>query len=49
MMSPPNCPSAFDVKRSFVVTVNWSVENDSDIATARMDEMKNRKIEVEMP
>ena len=32
-----------------VVTVNWSVENDSDIAATRMEDLKNRKIEVEMP
>ena len=32
-----------------VVTVNWSVENDSEVVAARLDEMKNRKIEVEMP
>ena len=32
-----------------VVTVNWSVDNDSDIAAARMEDLKTRKVEVEMP
>ena len=32
-----------------VVTVNWSVENDSDIAAAHIEDLKNRKVEVEMP
>ena len=32
-----------------VVTVNWAVENDSDVVAARMEDLKNRKIEVEMP
>ena len=32
-----------------VVTVNWALEDDSDATAARLDEMKNRKVEVEMP
>ena len=32
-----------------VVTVNWALDNDSEDTAARLDEMKNRKIEVEMP
>ena len=32
-----------------VVTVNWALEDDSDATEARLDEMKNRKVEVEMP
>lgn len=32
-----------------VVTVNWALENDSEDASARLNEMKDRKVEVEMP
>ena len=32
-----------------VVTVNWALENDSESASARLNEMKDRKVEVEMP
>ena len=32
-----------------VVTVNWSVEDDGDSTAARLNEMKERKVEVEMP
>ncbi len=32
-----------------VVTVNWSVEGDSDADVARLKELKERKVEVEMP
>ena len=32
-----------------VVTVNWALEDDSEATATRLDEMKNRKIEVEMP
>ena len=32
-----------------VVTVNWAVEDDSEAVVARMNEMKDRKVEVEMP
>ena len=32
-----------------VVTVNWAVEGDSGATAARMEEMKERKVEVEMP
>ena len=32
-----------------VVTVNWALEGDGEAAAARLDEMKNRKVEVEMP
>ena len=32
-----------------VVTVNWALENESETVAARMNEMKERKIEVEMP
>ena len=32
-----------------VVTVNWAVEGEGEDAAARLDEMKNRKVEVEMP
>ena len=32
-----------------VVTVNWSLENDSEVAATRLNEMKERKVEVEMP
>ena len=32
-----------------VVTVNWALEDDGETAAARMKEMKDRKIEVEMP
>ena len=32
-----------------VVTVNWAVESEEDDAVARMQEMKDRKVEVEMP
>ncbi|MBR4258338.1 MAG: hypothetical protein IKQ17_04855 [Kiritimatiellae bacterium] len=32
-----------------VVTVNWAVEGDGADAAARLDEMKGRKVEVEMP
>ena len=32
-----------------VVTVNWSLEDESDATAARLNEMKDRKVEVEMP
>ena len=32
-----------------VVTVDWALEGDGEAAAARLDEMKSRKIEVEMP
>ena len=32
-----------------VVTVNWALEDDGDRASARLNEMKDRKVEVEMP
>ena len=32
-----------------VVTVNWAIEDDSEATTAKLNEMKNRKVEVEMP
>lgn len=32
-----------------VVTVNWAIEDDSASASARLNEMKDRKVEVEMP
>ena len=32
-----------------VVTVNWALEDDGGATAARLDEMKNRKVEVEMP
>ena len=32
-----------------VVTVNWALEDDSEATTTRLSEMKDRKIEVEMP
>ena len=32
-----------------VVTVNWAVEDDSANVTSRLNEMKGRKVEVEMP
>jgi Flp pilus assembly secretin CpaC len=32
-----------------VVTVNWALEDDSESAAARLNEMKDRKVEVEMP
>ena len=32
-----------------VVTVNWAIEDDSASASARLSEMKDRKVEVEMP
>ena len=32
-----------------VVTVNWAVEDDSPATAARLNEMKERKVEVEMP
>ena len=32
-----------------VVTVNWAVEDDSENVTSRLNEMKGRKVEVEMP
>ena len=32
-----------------VVTVNWALEDDSDRTSARLNEMKDRKVEVEMP
>ncbi len=32
-----------------VVTVNWAVEGDGADAASRIEEMKNRKVEVEMP
>ena len=32
-----------------VVTVSWAVENDGAETAERMDELKNRKVEVEMP
>ena len=41
-----------DVKMNemlLVVTVNWALEDDSEGTTARLGEMKDRKVEVEMP
>ena len=32
-----------------VVTVNWALEDDSEATAARLNEMKDRKVEVEMP
>ena len=32
-----------------VVTVNWAIEDDSASASAQLSEMKDRKVEVEMP
>ena len=32
-----------------VVTVNWAVEDDAKEVSARIDELRNRKVEVEMP
>ncbi len=32
-----------------VVTVNWAIENDGDQVAARLKEMKDRKVEVDMP
>ena len=32
-----------------VVTVNWAIDDDSENVTARLNEMKDRKVEVEMP
>lgn len=32
-----------------VVTVNWAIEGDGEEAAARLKEMKERKVEVEMP
>ena len=32
-----------------VVTVNWAIEDDSEATTAKLNEMKDRKVEVEMP
>ena len=32
-----------------VVTVNWALEDDSEKASTRLNEMKDRKVEVEMP
>ncbi len=32
-----------------VVTVNWALEDDSEATTTRLNEMKDRKVEVEMP
>ena len=32
-----------------VVTVDWALENDSEATSARLNEMKDRKVEVEMP
>jgi Flp pilus assembly secretin CpaC len=41
-----------DVKMNemlLVVTVNWALEDDSEGTSARLNEMKDRKVEVEMP
>jgi hypothetical protein len=32
-----------------VVTVNWALEDDSENVSTRLNEMKDRKVEVEMP
>lgn len=32
-----------------VVTVDWALDNDSDTAKEQIDELKNRKVEVDMP
>ena len=32
-----------------VVTVNWALEDESASAAAQLNEMKERKVEVEMP
>ena len=32
-----------------VVTVDWALEDDSENARERLDEMKNRTVETEMP
>ena len=32
-----------------VVTVDWAIEDASEGAAVRMNEMKDRKVEVEMP
>ena len=41
--------SSTRTKVLLVVTVNWSVEGDSEETRKNADEMKNRKVEVEMP
>ena len=41
-----------DVKMNemlLVVTVNWALEDETESTAARLNEMKDRKVEVEMP